>query len=227
MAISQGDLNLIRNLPLFEGIADDTLRALLKSSEITTHARRAMIFEQGDPVTHFFGILSGWVKLFRLRPDGAEVVIEVFGAGECFAEGTICMDAYPVSAELVEDGRLLAVPVAEYTEQLREDPDLMIKTIASLAVNLKRLASRIEIGSGVTSSQRVGAFLLGFCPPTEEGTVNVKLPYDKNLIACRLDMKPETFSRALVSLREHGVTVERRNARIANPALLRRYSFPE
>ena len=226
MAVSRSDLETIRQLPLFRGLAPETLRALVGGAEILARPKRTVIFEQGEPVSHFFGVLSGWVKLFRLLPDGSEVIIEVFGPGESFAEGAICMPGgYPVSAELVEDGRLLAVPVAHYVDRLREDPELVLRTFASLAVNLKRLVARIETGSSLNSAQRVGAFLLNFCPPPGPGAgaVDVRLPYDKKLIASRLGMKPETFSRALASLRKHGVAVKGGNARIADPGHLRRY----
>ena len=230
MAVSRNDLETVRHLPLFQGLEPDALGSLVRDAQVLAYSKRTVIFEQGQPVTHFFGVLSGWVKLFRLRPDGSEVIIEVFGPGESFAEGAICMaDGYPVSAELVENGRLLAVPVADYIERLREDPELVVRTFASLAVNLKRLVSRIETGSSLNSSQRVGAFLLNFCPPPRPGggPVDVRLPYDKKLIANRLGMKPETFSRALASLRKHGVTVRGGDARIADLALLRRHVFPE
>ena len=230
MAVSRNDLETIRQLPLFQGLAPDALRSLVGGAEVLAYSKRTAIFEQGQRVTHFFAVLSGWVKLFRLRPDGTEVIIEVFGPGESFAEGAICMEeGYPVSAELVEDGRLLAVPVADYIERLREDPELVVRTFASLAMNLKRLVSRIETGSSLNSSQRVGAFLLHFCPPPRPGggAVDVRLPYDKKLIANRLGMKPETFSRALASLRKHGVAVRGGSARIADLANLRRHVSPE
>ncbi len=230
LAVSRDDLETIRHLPLYQGLAPEALHALVRGAKVLACPKRTTIFEQGEPATHFFGVLSGWVKLFRLRPDGSEVIIEVFGPGESFAEGAIGMaDGYPVSAELVEDGRLLAVPVADYVERLREDPELVMRTFASLAVNLKRLVSRIETGSSLNSSQRVGAFLLHFCPPPGPGggAVDVRLPYDKNLIANRLGMKPETLSRALASLRKHGVAVTGGHARIADLAVLRRHVSPE
>ncbi len=228
--MSRNDLETVRYLPLFQGLAPDALRSLLRDAEVLAFSKRTVIFEQGEPVTRFFGVLSGWVKLYRLRPDGSEVIIEVFGPGESFAEGAIGMpDGYPVSAELVEDGRLLAVPVAGYIERLREDPELVVRTFASLAINLKRLVSRIESGSSLNSSQRVGAFLLHFCPPPKPGEdpVDVRLPYDKKLIASRLGMKPETFSRALANLRKHGVAVRGSKARISDLTQLRRHVSPE
>ena len=226
MALGGADLETVGQLPLFQGLSPDALRALVRAAEIRDCPKRTAVFEQGEPVTHFFGVLSGWVKLYRLRVDGSEVIIEVFGPGESFAEGAIGMaDGYPVSAEFVEDGRLLAVPVLDYVERMRQDPELIARTLASLAANLKRLVSRIESGSSLVASQRVGAFLLNFCPPPAPGggSVEVCLPYDKNLIANRLGMKPETFSRALASLRKHGVAVSGGKARIADPQLLRRH----
>ena len=230
MGVGGADLDSIAQFSLFRGLAPDVLRSLIRDAEVRECSKRTAVFEQGEPVTHFYGVLSGWVKLFRLRPDGSEVIIEVFGPGEAFAEGAICMaDGYPVSAEVVEDCRLLAVPVAHYIERLCEDPDLVVRTFASLSMNLKRLVSRIETGSCLNSSQRVGAFLLHFCPPPGPGNgpVHVRLPYDKKLIANRLGMKPETFSRALASLRKHGVAVRGGNARIDDPMHLRRHVSPE
>ena len=226
MAIGEADLETIGQLPLFQGLAPGSLRSLVQGAAVRSYAKHTAIFEQGEPVTHFFGVLSGWVKLYRLRPDGSEVIIEVFGPGESFAEGAMGMpDGYPVSAEFVEDGRLLAVPVADYVQRMRDDPELVVRTFTSLAKNLKRLVSRIETGSSLNSSQRVGAFLLNFCPPPYPGggPVELRLPYDKKLIANRLGMKPETFSRALASLRKHGVSVQGGNTRIADPVHLRRH----
>lgn len=226
MGVGGADLETIRQMPLFQGLSPDALDSLVRGAEVRDCVKRTVVFEQGEPVTHFFGVLSGWVKLFRLCPDGSEVIIEVFGPGESFAEGAIGMpDGYPVSAEVVEDGRLLAVPIAGYVRRLREDPELVVRTFSSLAVNLKRLVSRIETGSSLSSSQRVGAFLLNFCPPPRPGAggIDVRLPYDKKLIANRLGMKPETFSRALASLRKHGVTVRGGNAHIADLVCLRHH----
>ena len=107
MAVGGEDRETIGRFPLFQGLAPDIVSSVVRGAEIRDCAKRTAIFEQGQPVTHFFGVLCGWVKLFRLRPDGSEVIIEVFGPGESFAEGAICMEGgYPVSGEMVEDGRL-------------------------------------------------------------------------------------------------------------------------
>lgn len=51
------------------------------------------------------------------------------------------------------------------------------------------------------ASQRIGCFMLRLCGSSDERDITLKLPYDKSLIAARLGMKSETFSRALNKLR--------------------------
>ena len=50
--------------------------------------------------------------------------------------------------------------------------------------------------------------------PSREGPVVLELPFEKSLLANRLGMKPESFSRALARLRAHGVTVDREIVKI-------------
>ena len=86
----------------------------------------------------------------------------------------------------------------------------MLSIIASLSVRLKGFVRRNELLITRTASQRVAMFLLAFASEgSENGSGSVKLPYNKLLIAGRLGMKPETFSRALSELRQIGVNVSR------------------
>jgi CRP-like cAMP-binding protein len=63
--------------------------------------------------------------------------------------------------------------------------------------------------------QRIGCFLLRLANQTAlDNTITIHLPYDKTLVASRLGMQPETFSRALAKLKEKtgirikGATIE-------------------
>ena len=229
MTLSAHEIARLQALPLFGGLTVDGLKALLDDSAVQVHGKRKTLFLQGDPAAHFFVVLTGWVKLYRLRPDGAEVVVEVFGPGESFAEGAMHMsEGYPVSAEMVEDGRLLAVPTEAFGARVREDPDLAIGMLASMAVRLKAFVNRIEKAETQTAAQRVADFLLKFGRPAGPDTARavVQLPYDKQLIANRLGMKPETFSRALSALREQGVQVDGARVEIRNPRALQQFTAP-
>ena len=230
MTLSAQEVERLHALPLFSGLSSDSLTGLLGDASVRALERRKTLFIQGDRATHFFAVLSGWVKLYRLRPDGTEVVVEIFGPGESFAEGAMHMpEGYPVSAEMVEAGRLLAVPTQSFGERLRQDPDLAISMLATMAVRLKSFVNRIEKTQTQSAAQRVADFLLKFGPPAGPGAagVVVQLPYDKQLIANRLGMKPETFSRALSSLKKQGVRVDGPKAEIRDRHALQRFTAPD
>ena len=230
MTLSAQEIERLHALPLFGGLSSGSVADLLRDASVRMLEKRKTLFVQGDRATHFFVVLSGWVKLYRLRSDGTEVVVEIFGPGESLAEGAMHMPGgYPVSAEMVETGRLLAVPTQSFGERVRQNPDLAISMLASMAMRLKGFVNRIEKAETQTAAQRVADFLLKFSPPADPGAagVVVQLPYDKQLIANRLGMKPETFSRALATLKKQGVHVGGPKAEIRNIDALRRFTAPE
>ena len=74
----------------------------------------------------------------------------------------------------------------------------------------------------LSTAQRVGDFLLRFCPPGP-GNAVFELPFDKSLIARRLGMKPETFSRALAKLRAVGIETHGATVSVEDLERLRAY----
>jgi hypothetical protein len=57
----------------------------------------------------------------------------------------------------------------------------------------------------MSTTERVASFLIRLSN-VSSGHAVVRLPQEKGLVAGRLGMRPETFSRALSQLRQHGVT---------------------
>ncbi|WP_374546782.1 helix-turn-helix domain-containing protein, partial [Rhodoblastus sp.] len=91
------------------------------------------------------------------------------------------------------------------------------------SLHLKRLVKQIEQLKAQSAPQRIADFLLDQVT-AESGPAAIALPYEKALIANRLGMQPESFSRALARLRDLGVTVERDNVHIKDLAKLIAFS---
>ncbi len=62
----------VRASPLFSGLTEQDKQALLAGGRIRQAPRGQMLFLHGDPVTHFYMIISGTVQLFRENADGHE-----------------------------------------------------------------------------------------------------------------------------------------------------------
>ncbi len=224
MMMTTDDWTNLSRAPLFQAMGSEITRSLIGSRVARHYERGERIFQQGDPADAFFFIREGWVKLFREREDGREIVVSTFTAGETFAEAAMFLGGrYPASAEVVTPARILRVEGAGLRQAILKQPQLALDMLAAAFVHLKQLVEQIEQLKAQSAPQRIADFLLGQVS-ADSGPAEIALPYDKALIANRLGMQPESFSRALARLRELGVTVTRDNVRMKDIARLTEFA---
>jgi CRP/FNR family transcriptional regulator, dissimilatory nitrate respiration regulator len=218
------DLDAVRAAPMFAGLPGPAFQSLMAGATVKTVKRGELLFVQGDPVTAFFVVLEGWVKVYRLTPSGGEAVVAVFTRGQSFAEAAAFVGGrFPASGEAVTDGRLLRLQSGNLLRLIRENPDIGLAMLASTSMHLHMLVQQIEQLKAHTGAQRVAEFLASLCP-VQSGSCTINLPYDKALIAGRLGMQPESLSRAFVRLKPIGVHIEHNTATIDDTARLRVYA---
>lgn len=222
--IGPDDFRFLSGLTLFANLAPDEVRRCLAETAVQRFARDAVLFVQHQPATRFFIVLSGWVKIFRDTIDGHESVISVFSRGDSFAEAAVArIGVYPVTAAVIEDARLLSIPGAVFMRHMRESAQLATNLAASIASHLSGLVQHVEQLTARSSAERLAGYLVQLCPEGAEEAV-VRFPHDKSLVAARLGMQPETFSRSLAKLRQHGVDTHGNEVRIADVPALQAFS---
>lgn len=222
--LSDADIAVLAKLPLFRGIDPVRRARLLSGARCRRYGREEGIFTQGDPAEAFFVVLRGWVKLFRLSEEGEESVIGVFSEGESFAEAAMFdRSEYPVSAAAATEADLVVIPGGSFLNHLAEDPACAVAIMAAMSRHMRQLVRQIEQLSTRSAPQRLAGFLIRLAGRTE-GAVELSLPLEKALIANRLGMKPETFSRALAKLVGQGVTRRGEALHIADLAHLDRFA---
>lgn len=205
----------IRANALFKNCSDAFFESLSGAVDIKKHSKGHLLFVTGDPAGRFFLIQSGWVKLFRETLDGSQAIVDIFTAGHLFAETAIFEnDQYPYSAEAVEPCEIISLPLAILKKEIETNNKLALDMLASMARYRHQQQQEIEHRALQNAPQRIGCFLLRLANQDKTGPVKIQLPYDKMLVASRLGMQPETFSRALNKLKEktgikiNGATIE-------------------
>lgn len=215
---------LLQNSVLLRGAPAAAHDKIIQASHGQCYSRGGTVFIQGERADAIYLVAKGWVKLYRIAPNGAEAVVGIFTRGRSFGEAVALTDAeYPVSAEAVTDCTLVRIDAATYIRTIRENPDIALGMLASTYVHLHNLVSQVEALKAQTGPQRVAEFLLELADG-DEGRCEVVLPYDKVLIAGRLGMKPESLSRAFAKLKGYGVTVRQNRATIDSLNQLREYA---
>jgi len=215
---------IAQNSLLLKSFPQETQDILLSMSSWRDYDRGETLFLQGETAQAIHIVMDGWVKLYRIAPNGGEAVVNVFAKGESFGEAVAFRGhAYPVSAEAVTACEVMRIPSVALLEAMRKDPDIAVSVVASTFIHLHSLVSQLEQLKAQTGPQRVAEFLLELCEQ-ESGPCEVTLPYDKFLIAGRLGMKPESLSRSFARLKAAGVQINRNHAEIADIERLRDFS---
>lgn len=205
--LDTADDKMLRASPLFRAMPDAVIQPILRASSLEKVPPRRIIFRQGDPATHMFFLLDGWIKVTRALPNGSEAVIGLFTRGEALAEAVALTDQpYPAQGETVTAARYLALPARAAREAIEHQPKAALAMISSTALHLRQLMVQIEQLKARRAPERTLEFLLSLTD-AREGPAQIHLPFDKTLIAARLGMQPESLSRTFAGLRRFGVKV--------------------
>ncbi|HPF78042.1 MAG TPA: Crp/Fnr family transcriptional regulator [Alphaproteobacteria bacterium] len=200
----------ISAMPLFKACGEDFLERLTAQAQLITLEKNQVLFVHEDESTRFFLITKGWIKLFRETFDGTQAVVDILTSGHLFGETSIFQsDKYPYSAEATERSEVISMPLSLLKTEIEANPKLALAMLSSMARYRRQQDQELEHRTIQNASQRIGCFLLRLTNQEEDGSVTIHLPYDKTLVASRLGMQPETFSRALGKLKnETGIEIK-------------------
>lgn len=194
---------VIGALALFDGLDAAAISRLVAAAQLRHAPKGQMLHLQDDPADYFYVIVQGWVKLFRETLEGTEAIIDVLTNGHLFGENAVFEnDCYSCAAEAIEDTTLISLPTSLLKSMIESHNQLALNMLSSMSRHRLQQHREIEHLNVQNAPQRIGCFLLRLCKPDQAAPVTLHLPYDKTLIASRLGMKPETFSRALAKLKE-------------------------
>ncbi|TDQ55444.1 Crp/Fnr family transcriptional regulator [Actinorugispora endophytica] len=197
---------LLSRLQLFRGLTPDQLRAVAAGCRFVALDRGEIVFHQGDPVRGFFFVLRGQVQITVSTPDGARKVMEIIREGEGFGEAVVFEGIdYPVTATALARTELLAVSSAAVLGLLDRDPGFARRMLANMAGRLRGLVQDVKSYSLRSSAQRVVGLLLSEAEAYGTPRGEVRLPARKQVLASRLNLAPETFSRVLHDLSADGL----------------------
>jgi CRP-like cAMP-binding protein len=195
----------LANLPMFSEMRAAELDRIAAAT-LPVHARKGeSIFQQGDPCTGFHVVVYGQVKLGFTSQQGVEKVVEIIRPGQTFGEALMFLEEpYIVFAQALADSMLLHVAKHAVFEELARDPGFARRMLSGLSRRLHGLVRDVEAYSLRSSQERVIGYLLA--EVVDEGKpAELRLTPGKSVIASRLNMTPEHFSRILHDLAARGL----------------------
>lgn len=209
---------LLAHAPIFRDVPPENLARIAAGTTEVRAERGRLVFARGDPCVGFHIVVFGQVKLAVGTPAGAEKVVEIIGPGMTFGEALMFTDRpYVVSATALVDTLLLHVDKATLDAELERDPKLARRMLAGLSWRLHMLVKDVEALTLHSATQRV----IGYLARLDGDGGRVTLPAQKALVASRLNLTPEYFSRILHELQDAGlIRIDGRDIEIPDPAAL-------
>jgi len=196
----------LATLPLLRELDRDEIGRIAAQTLQIEAPRGSVLFRRGDQCTGFHVVIYGQVKLALQTAQGDEKVIELIGAGQSFGEAVMFLEKpYMVTAETLADSKLLHVARTAIFAEIDRDPRLARRMIASLSMRLHHLVRDLESYTLHSGTQRIIGYLLSLANQQATGGVQVELPAQKNVIASRLNLTHEHFSRMLHELASAGL----------------------
>ena len=180
----------------------DALIALERIGTRLRFSRNKEIYGQGESGGFWYKVISGTVRISKLRTDGRRHIAEFCFSGDGFGLESGAERSF--SAEAVEDVTVMRYPRVA-TERLSEEHPAVARLLRDMT--LKSLAAaqgRLMILARMTATERVASFLLEMSERNDDEK-HVELPMCRCEIGDYLGITIETVCRVLSDLRRRGV----------------------
>jgi uncharacterized membrane protein len=133
------DVSVLKNVPLFQLLDEDELRALVPEIEERSYVAGQTVFKVDQPGAEMHVVLEGCVETFLTDEEGQRVVLAKLGPGEIFGELSL-FDEEPrsASAEAREATRTCIVDRADLERLFARKPHAALHILAVLSRRLRR-----------------------------------------------------------------------------------------
>jgi CRP-like cAMP-binding protein len=140
---------LVREVPLFAGLADDDLRALADAAWVGTVPAGDEIIEEGRELIEdeegLYLLVGGTVEVRRGSSDGTDGrLLRTLGPGDYFGEMAL-IDDKPRSASVyaTSEVQYLALSRWNFHRTVRSHPDIAVRIMSTLAERLREAESEV------------------------------------------------------------------------------------
>lgn len=172
---------------------------------ISVGAGQTIVIE-GDPIDHYFRLVSGSVRLYKAVADGRRQIIDFLGATDCF--GLTGLEQHGYSVEAITDVVMIKYPRRRLNEAIEERPDLGQSLLRMACTELERAQHRMLLLGRKSAEERLASFLLDLAERRGDVCAEGKplnLAMSRQDIADHLGLTIETVSRIFTRFKTSGL----------------------
>jgi CRP/FNR family transcriptional regulator len=192
---------LLRTTPIFSRLSVDDRRKIAEVATVRAFGRGEIIFEQESPSDAFYAITAGRVKIFKMMPNGKDLILEVFGPGDPLgAVAAYLGRPFPASATALEETTCVLIPRADFFRLLEQHPSLVRGLLLGLTMRLVELTNRLAELTGGRIEPRFARLFMKLADEmgrSERGGTFIPLPLSRQELADMTGTTIETCIRIM------------------------------
>ena len=221
-------LDLLGTVPLFERLDGHVLKRLDAITELTSAEEDDELTRQGEMPRYLHVLLEGQVALSSTAADGTMAVVEVIHPVGHFVLASVLAELpYLMTARAVARSQLLAIDAVALMELVESEQALATTLLRSVSRDFRSMVRQVRDLKLRTAAQRLGCYLLALVTDATATRADLRLPFDKGLLAARLGCRQENLSRAFAALRSYGVETHGARVSLHDIPRLKDFAVPD
>lgn len=224
MSVRLAETPLIRSLPLFGEMSEQSFAGMMELSMLQRFPARADIIREGDMPDFLYIVIEGAIDLFATR-DGEESTIDILYPVSSFILAAVIRDEpYLKSARTLVPSQILMVPSQVVRDTFNRDPAFARGIVAELAARYRSVTRVLKNDRMLTSTERLANWILTSARRLKRN--EFELPLEKRKLASYLGMTPESYSRGMTALEPYGVHSHGATVTVTDAARLKDFARP-
>lgn len=193
-----------RSVGLCAAVKQDSLSRLAGSRAPQSVAAGKTFINEGESATHFFTLVEGAAKLFKLMPDGRRAITGFLFPGDLI--GLVAGERHACSAEAITPVSLCRFPKRQLDRLFFDFPGMERQTFKLMSQELANAQDHMVLLGRKTAHERVASFLLALSRRAGRAAW-LELTMTRTDIADYLGLTTETVSRVFTVLKGSGCIV--------------------
>jgi CRP-like cAMP-binding protein len=190
-------------------LSHEEQRALWSIGREREYPPGAALCVEGDPVTHVFVLLDGWVKVVTVTEDGRESVLALRGAGDVVGETAGATSGVRnATMQAVISVRALIVGYDRFDSFLDNHQGGNRAYRRAIVHRWRDAEAMLRVRAVTNGGQRLAGLLLGLAERLggqAEGVIEIALPLSQDELASLAGTSRATVTRALNTWRQRGL----------------------
>lgn len=214
LSISPEICDIVAQCTLFRGLETAVCETIAHAGHLYEMHQGGILLHQGEPAETFYIVLEGHVKLLQTTAEGHQITVSYVGQGGGIGIiVALSHSEYPVTAEVVQDGRLIAWGQQTIQELMLQYPRLAVNGLRMLANYFVGLQKQLQELTTERVERRVARALLRLVRQTgrkvEEGIL-IDVPLSRQDLAEMTGTTLFTVSRILKGWEQQGIVLPER-----------------